>query len=94
MNKIDLAETMSSRNGLSIKKNLDYINSLFGVLSDALENGQAVAIRNFGTLEVKPFRNRKGYDFKNKSTMPIEDRKRVVFKQSEVLSNKINESPT
>lgn len=65
-----------------VQKTLDHI-------IDALAKGQTIEIRNFGVFKVKLRRPRLGRNPKTGTSVPIPERKVVVFRAGMVMKKKV-----
>jgi len=65
MNKSELAEAVAQRAALPKTRALEYVNTVFAVMSDELVNGGKVVISDFGTMMVM---NRTGFHGHNPRT--------------------------
>lgn len=60
MTKNELIEKVSKKASLTRKAASDSVNSVFGLIREALSKGDKVVITGFGTFKVRSRRTRKG----------------------------------
>lgn len=89
MTKKDIVLKIAEESGLKqidvkkvVQRTLDHI-------VDALGKGQVVELRNFGVFKVKSRKSRIGRNPKTGTTVPIPERKVVVFKVGMVMKKKV-----
>lgn len=75
---------------LSLKKARSYIDSLFDIIGNRLENDENVLIRGFGRFNVKFKWARKGRHPRTGEPIVLESRRSVTFHCSPTLKKKIN----
>ena len=90
MNKRDLAEAVARKEGMSEAAASRAIDAVLGSISDALEAGQKVNLKGFGTFTVRGRKARKGHNPKTGEPMRIKASKIIHYKQSETLKKAIN----
>ncbi|RLB99643.1 MAG: integration host factor subunit beta, partial [Deltaproteobacteria bacterium] len=71
MNKSDLINVVRERAGLSRKEAEQVIFAFFNEISDALEKGDRVEIRGFGSFTVKHYKSYTGRNPKTGSPISI-----------------------
>ncbi len=89
--RADLAEAVYEEVGLSRNESADLVESVLGILSDALVTGDNVKISSFGSFSVRSKNERIGRNPKTGVEVPIKPRKVLVFRASHVLKDRINE---
>ena len=52
MNKSELAERLAGRTGMSKAAAMDAVDGVFGVIGEALANGEEARILGFGTFDI------------------------------------------
>lgn len=89
MTKKDIVLKVSEETGAKqmdvkkiVQKTLDYIIS-------SLAKGETIELRNFGVFKVKSRKSRIGRNPKTGTTVPIPERKVVVFKSGMVMKKKV-----
>lgn len=89
MNKNELVSAIATKAGMNkndVKKALD---AAIEVMSDALANGDKIALIGFGTLSVVEKGERKGRNPHTNQEITIPARKAVKFKQGADLTAKL-----
>ena len=90
MNKTDLVNVVNAETKIA-KKDVDaVVNATIKAITDALKEGDKVAIIGFGTFEVKESSEREGRNPKTGETITIAAAKKPVFSASKVLKDEVN----
>ena len=90
MNKTELVNVVATETNIA-KKDVDaVINATIKAITDALKEGDKVAIIGFGTFEVKESSEREGRNPKTGETITIAAAKKPVFSASKVLKDEVN----
>lgn len=90
--RADLCEAVYQKVGLSRTESADLVEMVLGEISDCLVGGESVKLSSFGTFLVRSKGERIGRNPKTGEEVPISPRRVMVFKPSNVLKQKINES--
>jgi len=90
LNKADIIEEISSRNGFSKKKSRGAVETLLEIIKGSLSSGEDVLISRFGKFCVKEKSERRGRNPATGGGMMITPRKVVTFRCSRKLRDKIN----
>ncbi len=91
MTKRDLVIRISNDTGLTQQTVYSIIQNILDNITDALNNGETVELRNFGIFKVASKRARRGINPNNPSIkITIPARKVVVFKQGKKMKETIN----
>ena len=90
MNKTVLINVVSAETKVA-KKDVDaVISATVKAISDALKQGDKVALIGFGTFEVKATAAREGRNPKTGETITIPAAKKPAFSASKVLKDEVN----
>ncbi len=90
MNKTELVNVVADATGIA-KKDVDaVVNATVKAITDALKEGDKVAIIGFGNFEVKATSEREGRNPKTGETITIAASKKPVFTASKVLKDEVN----
>ena len=90
MNKTELVNVVAAETNLA-KKDVDaVVNATVKAITDALKEGDKVALIGFGTFEVKASAEREGRNPKTGETITIAASKKPVFSASKVLKDEVN----
>ncbi len=90
MTKAEIVEIVRSKIGVSNKDAAVLVDSLFEMIREHLEKGEDVKLPGFGNFIIQNKRERIGRNPKTGVTMPITARKRVSFKPSQILRDRVN----
>ena len=90
MNKTDLVNVVSAETKLA-KKDVDaVVTATVKAISDALKQGDKVALIGFGTFEVKATAAREGRNPKTGETIEVPASKHLTFSASKALKDQLN----
>ena len=90
LTRAQLAEALYQQVGLSRNESAEHVEAVLSEISDRLIGGEIVKISSFGTLQVRQKNGRVGRNPKTGEEVPIDPRRVLVFKASQVLKDKIN----
>jgi len=90
--RAQLGESVYQEVGLSRSESTDLLESVLNHISDALAKGESVKISSFGSFSVRQKGQRIGRNPKTGEEVPILPRKVLVFRPSQVLKSRINET--
>jgi integration host factor subunit alpha len=90
LTKAQIIEEISNRNGFTMKKSSDVVESLLEILKSTLASGDDVLISGFGKFCVKDKDSRRGRNPATGEDMMLSARKVVTFKCSASLRDEIN----
>jgi integration host factor subunit alpha len=90
LTRVDLAEAVYQRVGLSRKESAALVQAVLTELSDRLVAGEPVKLSSFGSFVVRAKGERIGRNPKTGVEVPITQRRVMVFKPSNVLKARIN----
>jgi integration host factor subunit alpha len=90
LTKAQIIEEISSRNGFTMKKSTELVESLLEILKGTLASGEDVLISGFGKFCVKDKDARRGRNPATGEDMMLSSRKVVTFKCSASLRDEIN----
>ena len=91
MTKQDIINQVSSRASLSRAKAEEAVETVIGLIKNALGNGEAVILRRFGTFQVRAKSKRIGRNPKTGEEAEITARKVVRFKSGKHFKLAVNE---
>ena len=90
MNKTELVNVVADATNIA-KKDVDaVVNATIKAITDALKEGDKVALIGFGNFEVKAAAEREGRNPKTGETITIAASKKPVFSASKVLKDEVN----
>ncbi|MEM6617118.1 MAG: integration host factor subunit alpha [Pseudomonadota bacterium] len=90
--RADLAEAVYRKIGLSRTESAQLVELLLDEISESLERGENVKLSSFGSFLVREKGERIGRNPKTGVEVPIEPRRVMVFKPSNVMKDRINDS--
>ncbi|XWN29153.1 MAG: integration host factor subunit alpha [Devosia sp.] len=93
LTRADLANAVYRKVNVSRAESAAVLEQFFGELLDALERNESVRLSSFGVFEVREKHERIGRNPKTGEEVPIEPRRVVTFRPSDVLKRRINGSP-
>ncbi len=89
MNKAELIAAVAEKSELTKKDAEKAVNSVIGVITDALSKGEKVQLVGFGTFEVRDRAERKGRNPQTKEEITIPASKAPVFKAGKALKDAV-----
>ena len=90
LTRADLTESLYEEIGLSRNESADLVESVLGEISDSLIKGDNVKISSFGSFLVREKNGRMGRNPKTGEEVPIDPRRVLVFRPSQVMKDRIN----
>lgn len=91
MTKSDLISVVAGKTGLSKKDSDKAVSAVFEAITDALSEGDKVAMVGFGTFEVKHREERQGINPRTKEPITIAASKVPAFKAGKALKDAVAE---
>ncbi len=89
MTKIDLINSVAEKANIT-KKDADVmVSAVIASITEALADGEKVALTGFGTFEVKERAERMGHNPRNGEAMKIPASKAPVFKAGKALKDAV-----
>lgn len=89
--RADLSEAVYQEVGLSRNESSELVESVLDEISNSLISGDSVKISSFGSFLVRDKRGRIGRNPKTGQEVPIEPRRVLTFRPSQVLRERIND---
>ena len=90
--RVDIAEAMYRRVGLSRSESAKMVDVILAELSKALVAGKKVKISSFGSFDTRQKNKRIGRNPKTGVTVEISPRRVLTFRASPILRHKVNAS--
>ncbi len=90
MNKTELVRVVADKTGVTLAAAGDAVNAVFEAVTDALVNGEEVAILGFGTFKVNERAARTARNPQTGAMVEVEASKAPAFKASKALKDKLN----
>jgi integration host factor subunit alpha len=88
--RADLIEAVYQEVGLSRNESADLVETVLDEISSNLTNGENVKISSFGSFIVRDKGSRIGRNPKTGEEVPIEPRRVLVFRPSQVLKDRVS----
>lgn len=89
LTRVALAERLMDRLGLARHDAMDLVESVLGRMAEAMEAGENVKISGFGTFALRDKPARIGRNPKTGEEVPIQPRRVILFKPSQILRSKV-----
>ena len=86
----ELSEAVYQKAGLSRAESARLVEQVLGEICDSLTTGETVKLSGFGTFTVRSKGERLGRNPRTGVEVPIEQRRVMLFKPSEVLKARMN----
>ncbi len=90
MNKSELINVVSAQAEVSKKAAEAAVNAVFDAITDALKEGDKVAVAGFGTFEAKDIAAREGRNPQTNEVITIAAYKKPAFSASKALKDALN----
>jgi len=90
LTKARIVESVVGTNGYTHKKAFETVEIILELIKQSLENGEDVLISGFGKFCVKKKKKRRGRNLATGEDMMLAPRKRVTFRSSKKLREKVN----
>ncbi len=90
LTRADLTESVYEEVGLSRNESADLVESVLDEISSRLVSGDNVKISSFGSFLVRQKNGRVGRNPKTGEEVPIDPRRVLVFRPSQVMKDRIN----
>lgn len=89
MNKSELIEALAAKKGISFKKSEEIINHIFDSMADAMQSGDRIEIRGFGSFVVKDYKSYTGRNPKTGEPIKVKPKKLPFFKVGKELKDRV-----
>ena len=90
LTKARIVQAVVDTNGYTQRKAFETVEIILELIKSTLENGEDVLISNFGKFIVKQKAERKGRNPATGKDLMLAPRKRITFRSSRKLRDKIN----
>ncbi len=90
MTKSDIIERIATGTGMTRIETEAVINGFISCVSEALESGEGIELRGFGTFHVKYRQARKARNPRTNEEVPVAARYMPMFRPSRSLRNKVD----
>ena len=92
LTRAHLSEAVYEEVGLSRNESTELVESVLNKISSTLVKGETVKVSSFGTFSVRSKGQRIGRNPKTGKEVPILPRRVMVFRPSQILKDKVNQS--
>ncbi|WP_262695056.1 integration host factor subunit alpha [Kordiimonas aquimaris] len=90
LTRADLTEAIYEEIGLSRNESAELVESVLEEVASCLVSGENVKISSFGSFLVRQKNGRMGRNPKTGQEVPIDPRRVLVFRPSQVMKDRIN----
>jgi len=90
MNKSELIEALSKKEGLTEKKAIEVINLLFKGFTEELQKGGRIEIRGFGSFVVRNYNAYTGRNPKTGTNIKVSPKRLPFFKVGKELKERVD----
>lgn len=88
--KQDLVNLLAQKNGLSRRKNVQFVNELVDIVNEALQNEKLVKISGLGTFKVIDTKDRESVNVQTGDRFVIEGRNKITFTPDAAMKELVN----
>jgi integration host factor subunit beta len=92
MTKSELIDAIAARGELTKARAEEVVNCVFEVMSQALEKGEGIEIRGFGSFTVRPYKPYNGRNPRTGEAVPVPAKRLPFFKVGKELKELVNSS--
>jgi integration host factor subunit beta len=92
MTKSELIDAIAARGELTKARAEEVVNCVFEVMSQALEKGDGIEIRGFGSFTVRPYKPYNGRNPRTGEAVPVPAKRLPFFKVGKELKELVNSS--
>ncbi|KPP82810.1 MAG: integration host factor alpha subunit IhfA [Oceanicaulis sp. HLUCCA04] len=90
LTRADLADAIHRDIGVSRQESAQLVEAVLDMVSDTLVKGETVKLSSFGSFQLREKNGRVGRNPKTGEEVPIDPRRVLVFKPSQVLKERID----
>ena len=91
MNKTDLIYALSVQNGLTLNQARQAVEVFFSVMVEALDEGDRVEVRGFGSLSVREYGAYEGRNPRTGEPIDVKPKRLPLFRPSRELLERLND---
>jgi integration host factor subunit beta len=89
MNKSGLIDTFAEQTGYTRQLSEEIVNEFFASMSDALESGEGIEIRGFGSFSIRHYASYTGRNPKTGEKIKVAPKKLPFFKVGKELRERV-----
>lgn len=93
MNKSELVETLSEKGKMTKKKAEDIVDLIFNSMVNAMQGGDRIEIRGFGSFVVKDYGSYTGRNPRTGQSIEVKPKKLPFFKVGKELRERVDSKP-
>lgn len=90
MNKSQLVANVAKELNFTKKRSEEILNLILDIMQENLLSGEKIQISGFGNFEVKDRAPRKGRNPRTNEEVAIDAYRKLTFKPSEILKDRVN----
>ncbi|MEE4349255.1 MAG: integration host factor subunit alpha [Pacificimonas sp.] len=90
LTRAELGDVVHEELGLSRSESVQLVETVLDQVSDALVRGENVKVSSFGSFILRDKNRRMGRNPKTGEEVPIEPRRVLTFRPSQIMRDKIN----
>jgi len=94
MTKSELIEAIAARSDLTKARAELVVNCVFDAMTEALERGEGIEIRGFGSFSVRPYKPYAGRNPRTGNPVPVSAKRLPFFKVGKELKTLVNGGAT
>ncbi|MCL2724386.1 MAG: integration host factor subunit beta [Polyangiaceae bacterium] len=92
MTKSELIDAMAARSQLTKARAEIVVNCIFDAMTEALQSGEGIEIRGFGSFTVRPYKAYSGRNPRTGVPVPVPSKRLPFFKVGKDLKELVNAS--
>lgn len=92
MTKSELIDAISGRGELTKTRAELVVNVVFDAMTEALQDGEGIEIRGFGSFTVRPYKSYNGRNPRTGQAVPVPAKRLPFFKVGKDLKDLVNSS--
>ena len=92
MTKSELIDAISGRGELTKARAELVVNCVFDAMTEALQDGEGIEIRGFGSFTVRPYKSYNGRNPRTGQPVPVPAKRLPFFKVGKDLKDLVNSS--
>ncbi len=92
MNKSELIEALAAKTNLPVREVGGIVNTILETMAAALERGESIEIRGFGSFAVKEYESYYGRNPKTGERIKVPPKKLPFFKVGKELRERVNQA--
>ena len=90
MTKSELIDTVAQRSKITKSRAEQVVNCVFGTMTTALDSGEGIEIRGFGSFTVREYKSYNGRNPRTGKPVPVPPKRLPFFKVGKELKELVN----